>query len=309
MDSLRSIFDDTIIPVGEWSVVALDWLVANFRDFFQLIKKPAQWVLSAIENGLVDLNPLVVLVLIGLLSWQFGGRKIAATVIGCFVAIGLIGAWTPAMTTLAIVITCVVFCCTLGIPIGIIAARSDRMDAVIRPIMDLMQTIPSFVYLVPVVMLFGIGNVAGVIVTVVYALPPVIRLTNLGIRQVDPTLTEAIKAFGADDQQTLLKVQLPLAMPTIMAGVNQTIMMTLSMVVVASMISVTGLGLMVLRGIGSLDMNQATVGGLGIVLLAVAVDRFSQSLARTPRERGARHWYQTGPVALCLKAFGPRGKV
>ena len=152
-------------------------------------------------------------------------------------------------------------------------------------------------------MLFGIGNVPGVIVTIVYALPPVVRFTNLGLRQVRPDMVEAARAFGASEFQVLLKVQMPLATPTIMAGVNQTIMMSLSMVVVASMISVSGLGQMVLRGIGRLDMGLATVGGLGIVLLAIAVDRFSQSFGTSSRDRGHLAWYQRGPIGLVRRVL------
>jgi glycine betaine/proline transport system permease protein len=218
--------------------------------------------------------------------------------VGCLFGIGLIGAWTESMTTLSIVLTAILFCSAVGIPIGILASRSDRFAAVLRPVLDLMQTIPSFVYLVPVVMLFGIGNVPGVIVTIVYALSPIIRLTNLGIRQVRPDMVEAARAFGASPLQILFKVQIPLAAPTIMAGLNQTIMMSLAMVVVASMISVTGLGEMVLRGIGRLDMGIATVGGFGIVLLAIAIDRTTQGFGRSSRERGRRKWYEVGPIGM-----------
>jgi glycine betaine/proline transport system permease protein len=166
-----------------------------------------------------------------------------------------------------------------------------------------MQTTPAFVYLVPVVMLFGIGNVPGVIVTIVFALPPLVRLTNLGIRQVRPDLIEAARAYGASPMQMLLKVQLPLAMPSVMAGINQSLMLSLSMVVIASMIAVGGLGQMVLRGIGRLDMGLATVGGLGIVLLAITLDRITQAMGQ-PR-RGVRHWWQTGPAGLVLRLVRP----
>jgi glycine betaine/proline transport system permease protein len=152
-------------------------------------------------------------------------------------------------------------------------------------------------------MLFGIGNVPGVVVTIIFALPPLIRLTNLGIRQVPADLVEAARAFGASPRQLLFKVQLPLALPTIMAGVNQTLMLALSMVVIASMIAVGGLGQMVLRGIGRLDMGLATVGGVGIVLLAIILDRMTQSMGREQRTRDARHWYQTGPAGLAYKLF------
>ncbi|MEM7539617.1 MAG: ABC transporter permease subunit [Chloroflexota bacterium] len=289
---------EPLIPIGEAVVVSLDWLVDNYRSFFQTLKQPFTVVLNGIETTLKATSPLLLLIVIGLGTWQIGGLRVATLVVGCFFVTGAIGAWTAAMTTLAIIATCVIFCSLVGIPLGILSARSDQFEGLLRPVLDLMQTIPSFVYLVPVVMLFGIGNVPGVIVTIIYALPPVIRLTSLGIRQVQADMVEASHAFGASEFQTLLKIQMPQAMPTIMAGVNQMIMMSLSMTVVASMISVTGLGQMVLRGIGRLDMNIATVGGLGIVLLAVAVDRFSQSFGITDRERGHAKWYQHGPVGL-----------
>jgi len=291
-------FQGTLIPVGDWAQTFIDWLVANFRFIFQFLKEPVDLVLSLLEVGLRSIPPMVTIVLVGLLGWQVAGARIGALVAVCLFLVGAIGAWLPAMTTLAIVLTAVLFCVAVGIPIGIFAARNDRFETVLRPLLDFLQTIPSFVYLVPVVMLFGIGNVPGVIVTIIYALAPVIRLTNLGIRQVRSDLVEASTAFGGSPRQTMLKVQLPLAMPTIMAGVNQTIMMSLAMSVVASMISVTGLGQMVLRGIGRLDMSIATTGGLGIVLVAIAIDRISQGFGRTRRERGRRNWYETGPVGL-----------
>jgi glycine betaine/proline transport system permease protein len=173
-----------------------------------------------------------------------------------------------------------------------------------------MQTTPAFVYLVPIVMLFGIGNVPGVVVTIIFALPPLIRLTNLGIRQVPGDLIEAARSFGASDGQLLRKVQLPVAMPTIMAGVNQTLMLALSMVVIASMIAVGGLGKMVLRGIGRLDMGLATVGGIGIVILAIVLDRMTQAMGVSTRDRGNLAWYETGPVGVIrrlTKGSGPAG--
>ena len=189
----------------------------------------------------------------------------------------------------------------IGLPLGIALAASDRAQRLIRPLLDAMQTTPAFVYLVPVVMLFGIGNVPGVIVTIVFALPPLVRLTNLGIRQVRPDLIEAAHAYGASPMQMLLKVQLPLALPSIMAGINQALMLSLSMVVIASMIAVGGLGQMVLRGIGRLDMGLAAVGGLGIVLLAITLDRITQGMGQ-PR-RGVRHWWQSGPAGLIARLF------
>ena len=208
-----------------------------------------------------------------------------------------------AMVTLALVLTALLFCILIGLPLGIWLARSQRAARIVRPLLDAMQTTPAFDYLVPIVMLFGIGNVPGVVVTIIFALPPIVRLTILGIKQVPADLIEASESFGASPRQLLFKVQLPLAMPTIMAGVNQTLMLALSMVVIASMIAVGGLGQMVLRGIGRLDMGLATVGGVGIVILAIILDRLTQSFGRDNRSRGNRHWYHSGPIGLILSPF------
>lgn len=301
---LWNIFDTEWVPIGGWVEAALQWVVDNFRFVFQAVKVPFDIVLTGLEDALTGAPDLLMLAIIVLIAWQAGGRRLGLISLACLVAIGLMGAWEESMTTLSIVLTCVVFCSLIGIPLGVIAAKRDRFWMVLQPVLDLMQTIPSFVYLVPIVMLFSIGNVSGVIVTFIYALPPVVRLTNLGIRQVRPDMVEAARAFGASNRQTLYKVELPLAMPTIMAGVNQTIMMALSMVVVSSMISVTGLGQMVLRGIGRLDMGLATVGGLGIVFLAIVIDRVSQSFGISARDRNHKKWYETGPVGAVRALFG-----
>lgn len=298
-------FDVLHIPLGVWVENGLLWLVDNYRFVFQAIKQPFHFILFSLQAGLNKVPPLIIIFIGGMLGWQIAGWRVGWGVVLCLFLIGLLGAWTEAMVTLSIVLTAVVFCVSIGIPLGLVAARSNRFWVTIRPVLDLMQTIPSFCYLIPIVMLFGIGNVPGVIVTVVHALPPVIRLTNLGIRQVRDDLVEAAHAFGASSRQSLFKIEIPLAMPTIMAGVNQTIMMVLSMVVVASMIAVTGLGQMVLRGIGRLDMGLATVGGLSIVLLAIVLDRISQGFGLTMRDRGHRRWYETGPVGIVWLRFRP----
>lgn len=298
MDWLLDPFSLLNVPVGDWMQAFLNWLVQNYREIFQLMKQPVQVLLNTFEAALRAAPPLLVLAIAGLLGWQAGGPRIGMIAVSCLVIVGLIGAWANAMTTLAIVLTAVSFCILFGVPAGIVASQSERAERLLRPVLDFMQTIPSFVYLVPVVMLFGIGNVPGVIVTVIYAMPPVIRLTTLGIRQVRADLVEASIAFGASRPQTLFGIQIPLAMPVIMAGVNQTIMMSLAMSVVASMISVTGLGQMVLRGIGRLDMAVATTGGLGIVLVAIMIDRISQAFGQSRRARGRRHWYETGPAGV-----------
>jgi glycine betaine/proline transport system permease protein len=299
--SLLHPFHSSWIPLKEWVETFVHWLVVHFRPFFTAIKAPVDATLTAINSGLNAVPPLLMILILGLIAWQLAGKRLGiGTVVGMF-CLGAVGVWGQSMTTLSLVITSVLFCMLIGIPTGIIMARSESMSRWIRPMLDTMQTTPAFVYLVPVVMLFGIGNVPGVVVTIIFAVPPVIRLTNLGIRQVPEDLIEAANSFGANPRQLLYKVQLPLAMPTIMAGVNQTLMLSLSMVVIASMISVGGLGLMVLRGIGRLDIGLATVGGLGIVILAIILDRMTQALGRDARERGTRHWYESGPVGLLLK--------
>ena len=296
-------FQDAVIPLGDWVDTGLDWLVANFRPVFQAIRWPIDATLTGIESTLQAVPDVLMVIIIGLLAWQAGGRRLGIGAVVSLVTVGLIGAWSEAMVTLALVITSVFFCVVIGLPTGIWLARSDRAAAAVRPVLDAMQTTPAFVYLVPVVMLFGIGNVPGVVVTIIFALPPLIRLTNLGIRQVPADLVEAARSFGASKRQLLFKVQLPLAMPTIMAGVNQTLMLALSMVVIASMIAVGGLGQMVLRGIGRLDMGLATIGGVGIVLLAIILDRMTQAVGQADRDKPTRHWYEAGPVGLVRGLF------
>lgn len=277
----------------------LGWVVAHCRPFFQAVRVPIDATLAGVSDVLLAAPSLAVIAVVGLLAWQFTSRALAiGTVLALLVVAGL-GVWPEAMVTLSLVLTSLAFCLAIGLPLGIFLANNDRAQNILRPVLDAMQTTPAFVYLVPVVMLFGIGNAPGVIVTIVFALPPLVRLTNLGIRQVRPDLIEAARAYGASPWQLLTRVQLPLAMPSIMAGINQSLMLSLSMVVIASMIAVGGLGQMVLRGIGRLDMGLATVGGLGIVLLAITLDRLTQALGQ-PR-RGVRHWYEAGPAGVALR--------
>ena len=290
---------DGSFPVEAWINQGLGWAVEHFRPFFQSVRAPIDGTLSGVEGLLTSLPAQGMVVLAGLLAWQFAGRALAIGTVVSLALVALLGIWPEAMVTLSLVLTSLAFCVLIGLPLGIVLASSDRAQRIMRPLLDAMQTTPAFVYLVPVVMLFGIGNVPGVVVTIVFALPPLVRLTNLGLRQVRPDLIEASRAYGASPLQMLVKVQLPLAMPSIMAGINQALMLSLSMVVIASMIAVGGLGQMVLRGIGRLDMGLATVGGLGIVLLAITLDRITQSLGR-PR-RGVRHWWHTGPAGLVLR--------
>jgi len=293
-------FDEAIIPFDDWTNQGIDWLVANFRDLFLAAKVPIDIVLKSIESFLLFLNPYVVILFFVLLALQFSTKKLAFGTFVSFFLIGLIGAWEESMITLSLVLTAVIFSILIGLPLGIWSAKSDNVNKALRPLLDAMQTTPAFVYLIPIVMLFGIGNVPGVIVTIIFALPPLIRLTNLGIRQVPEDLIEASRSFGASSQQMLWKVQIPVAMPTIMAGINQTLMLALSMVVIASMIAVGGLGQMVLRGIGRLDIGLAAVGGLGIVLLAVILDRLTQAMGQQDKSNKTK-WFQKGPVGFIYK--------
>lgn len=284
------------------------WAISN-RAAIEPVKRVFDAMISGIETALHALPPMVMLVLMVLIAWQAAGRRTAVLVGACLLALGFLApdAWSLAMTTLAIVTAAVIVCAVIGLPLGILAGKSDRFEAGVRPVLDTMQTIPAFVYLVPVVMLVGIGNVSGVIVTIIFALPPLVRLTSLGIRGVNPSVVEAARAFGATPRQILTKVELPLATPTILAGLNQTIMLSLSMVVIASMISVKGLGNEVLRAMGRLDAGKAIVGGLGIVILAIVLDRITQGLGRSSRERGHRHWHESGPVGAAIHLIRPRG--
>lgn len=276
-------FKDHIIPMEKWVAGAVDWLVGNYRPQFQAIKWPVEQTLNGIDWVLQAVPPVIFLIILFAIAWRLSNWKVGIFGVATFLLAGYLGMWEETMTTLAMVISAVVFCVIAGIPLGIIAARSDRFVAFIRPILDAMQTTPAFVYLVPVVMLFSIGTVAGVIATIVFAMPPIIRLTNLGIRQVQSDVVEAAKSFGATPNQILWKVQFPLALPTIMAGLNQTIMMSLSMVVIAALIGAGGLGVPVFEGLNSLRVGLAFIGGLSIVLLAMVLDRITQSLGESKR--------------------------
>lgn len=296
-------FQQALVPLDVWVESGIGWLVENLRPVFQLIRAPVEVTLNAMTHLLQTVPSTLMMGMLALIAWQMVNGRMALGTLLSLVGIGLIGAWSDAMVTLSLVLTSLFFCILIGLPVGIMLARSERLSTWTRPLLDAMQTTPAFVYLIPIVMLFGIGNVPGVVVTVIFALPPMIRLTMLGIRQVPEDLVEAAHSFGASPSQLLFKVQLPLAMPTIMAGVNQTLMLALSMVVIASMIAVGGLGQMVLRGIGRLDMGLASIGGLGIVLLAIVLDRLTQAMGQRDSSRTGR-WYQHGPVALLMRLRG-----
>jgi glycine betaine/proline transport system permease protein len=273
-------FEESVIPLDKWVSEFVDMLVYNYRDVFQTLKWPIEQILNGLDSSLNAVHPLLIIAVIGMIAWKFSGVRLAIFSVLAMLFTGLLGLWQESMTTLAMVLSSVLVCTILGIPLGIVAGRSDRFDAGLRPVLDAMQTTPAFVYLVPIVMLFSVGNVAGVLATIIFSLPPIIRLTSLGIRQVHPELVEAAQAFGATRGQVLIKVQIPLAMPTILAGLNQTIMMALSMVVIAALIGAGGLGSPVILGLNTLDIGLAVIGGLSIVLMAIVLDRITQAMAQ-----------------------------
>lgn len=272
--------DLLVIPFEDWvNTFVRGFLVPNFRPFFRAIQVPVTHVLQTFDAFFAWMPMLVVTLVFAFIAWRVVGRTMGIITVLGFFFIDMIELWPETMTTLAMIITAVLFCTVIGVPIGILVSKSNTAWKIIRPILDIMQTVPSFVYLVPIVMLFGVGMTPGIIATIIFALPPIIRMTNLGIRNVREDLIEAAGAFGATYTQTLIEVQVPLAMRTIMAGLNQTLMLAMSMVVIAALIGAGGLGLIVNTGLGRLNVGQATAGGVGIVILAIVLDRITQGFA------------------------------
>ncbi|MEI2302028.1 ABC transporter permease [Ensifer sp. MJa1] len=250
----------------------------NYGDLIEGFFVPLQHFLIAAERFMTKTPWPIITLLILAIAWAATrSMRIVASCLVTLLLIGYFGMWDDTMRTISMIFVCTVLSIAIGLPIGILMARSDRVQRVVNPVLDVMQTMPSFVYLIPVVMLLGIGRVPGLIAVVIYAIPPMIRLTNLGIRLVDKDVLEAADAFGADNRQKLFKVQLPLALPTIMAGINQTIMMALAMVVIASMIGVQGLGQPVLKAIANQYFTLGIFNGLAIVGIAIMFDRVSQA--------------------------------
>ena len=255
---------------------SIDWIVVTFGDFFDAVSDAIKVVLGKLRDVLVWIPWPVMMALVFIIGWKVASVKIATMSVVGLLILALVNLWEPTMVTVAIMIVSVFLSIVIGIPLGILAARSDAVETGIRPVLDTMQTMPSFVYLVPGIMLFGLGNVAAIFATVLYALPPCIRLTNLGIRQVDESVVEAGRSFGSSNMQLLFKIQIPMAIPTIMAGINQTVMMALAMSTIAAMVGAGGLGIEVLRAMGQLKEGEAVIAGCAIVVLAVIIDRISQ---------------------------------
>lgn len=275
--------DLAFLPIDAWIETGVRWIALNLRPIFLAIKWPVETLL-AFNDRLLHAIPFPVAVIGAfLVAYWLAGRGVAIFSALSLVSIAAMGVWSEAVTTLSLIATAILFCALTGIPMGIWCARSDRVWNVTRPVLDIMQTTPSFVYLVPVVMLFGVGTVPGGIAVVTAAAPPLIRFTNLGIRMVDREIVEAGQAFGADRRQLLWEIQLPLAVPTILGGLNQTVLTAMVMSVVVAMIGAEGLGLVVLQGLGRLNVGRAAVGGIAIVLLAMMLDRITQKLAE-PRQ-------------------------
>lgn len=280
------------VPLQKWANDALSWLVKNYGYIFDAINEFLLQILVAMRVFLTDLPWPVVIGIVIAITFFLSGRKWGTTILVgvCTFFIGFLSPkfWDKAMETTSIMVVSISVCLFIGLPVAILMARNERTRNVVLPVLDLMQTIPSFCYLIPGIMLFGLGAVPAIIATFIYAVPPVIRLTDLGIRLVDREIIEAAESFGASPWQKLIGVQLPLALPNIMQGINQTTMMALAMVVIASMIGTRGLGDEVLLGLQQLNVGRALEAGIAIVLLAIVLDRITQAYGTTLQER-TRH--------------------
>ncbi len=274
------------IPLDKWIDHGMEWVLVNLGIFFDTVGYGILQFLLLVERFFLWIPWFVVIAAVGLVGWRVTRKwhsgllmAISLFVIGCF------GYWDLSMMTVAVVVSSVILSLIIGIPTGIAMAANDRMEKTIRPILDAMQTMPSFVYLIPAMMLFGLGKVPAAFATIIYAVPPVIRLTNVGIRQVSPEAVEAARAFGASTSQILFNVQIPLAKPSIMVGINQTTMMALAMVVVGSMIGAKGLGMEVLLSINRVEIGRGFEAGISIVILAIVIDRITNALANEEQQQ------------------------
>lgn len=271
------------LPIASWVDDAVKWVTNTFEFFFDPVKDNFGWLLDISAEYLSMIPPVIVILLVAVLAFFMSGKKLGLAV---FSIIGLLfienqELWSELMYTFTLVLYSSLLAVVIGIPVGILMSKSNTAESIIRPILDFMQTMPAFVYLIPAVAFFGIGMVPGVFASFIFATPPVVRFTNLGIRQVSTELVEALDAFGATGQQKLFKVELPMAKPTIMAGVNQTIMLSLSMVVIASMIGASGLGRDVLSALQRAEAGAGFVAGFAIVILAIIIDRLTQNFNKS----------------------------
>lgn len=269
------------IPLGNWIESGLTWLTSEYSGVTRGISRFTQTGIDVLNDGLMWLPEWALLSLIALLCWKLAGPRLAIGAIAGLALIWNLGLWNPMIETLTLVVFATMVAVIIALPVGIAAALSNRLYRVIMPVLDFMQTMPAFVYLIPAIPFFGIGSVSAIFATVIFSMPPAIRFTTLGIRQVPVELIEAADAYGATRGQKLFKVQLPLSLPTVMAGINQTIMLALSMVVIAAMIGADGLGSEVWRAIQRLRPGDGFEAGIAVVILAMLLDRLTQSLRKT----------------------------
>lgn len=271
------------VPLDRWVESFVDWLSANLSGVFDFLSLVINGLVEGFSTALHAIPALLLVAIFAAIAFKLGKWPMAAlTVIGLLLIVNL-GLWDETMDTLALVLSSAFISIVFGIPLGILCSRSKAAAQTVTPVLDFMQTMPAFVYLIPAVMFFGLGVVPGVIASVIFAVPPTIRLTHLGIRQVPSELGEAADAFGSTPTQKLLKVELPLAWPTIMAGINQTIMLSLSMVVIASMIGAQGVGASVYRAVTQLKIGEGFEAGLAVVIVAIILDRFTQRMMKSKR--------------------------
>lgn len=268
------------IPLANWIESLESWMENNFEPLFKLIRIIVSETVNGLDAFLNWFPALVLIVIFSALAWYLGKWRMGLFTLFGLLIIENLGYWSQTMQTLALVLTSAFISVLIGVPVGILCARSNRIQKIVTPLLDLMQTMPAFVYLLPAVTFFSLGVVPGVISSIIFAIPPTIRLTNLGIRQVPAELVEAADAFGSTPSQKLFKLQLPIAMPTIMAGINQTIMLSLSMVVIASMIGAQGVGAYVYRAVTQGNTGVGFEAGLAIVILAIILDRLTQQIIR-----------------------------
>jgi glycine betaine/proline transport system permease protein len=272
-----------IIDIGQYIEVAINWLTENFKPLFDFIKHTGNSTIIGLEWIFLAIPFFVVIGVFTGLAWWKSGKGVAVTTLLGLTLIYMMGFWKETMETLSLVLVATATALILSVPLGIWAAKNKLAAKIIRPMLDLMQTMPAFVYLIPAVLFFSIGKVPGAFATIIFAMPPAVRLTTLGIDAVPKDIVEAARAFGATNRQILFKVELPLAMQTILAGINQTILLSLSMVVIAGMIAAGGLGEKVLEGINNLDIGLGFESGLSVVILAIILDRITQGFVQNKK--------------------------
>ena len=286
--SFVPIVEPSRIPVGDWFQGVVDWIIDNLGPLLTVIDDGLNGLITGLSSGLNAVQPLLLAVILAALAWLLRGWMFGLFSLVALLFIQSMRLWDLTMDTLALVVISSVIAMLIALPTGVLAARSSSASQVIRPILDLMQTMPAFVYLIPSIFFFSIGVVPGAVSTIVFSMPPGVRLTELGIRQVDAEMVEAGHAFGAPPMKILTRIQIPLAMPTIMAGVNQVIMLALSMVVIAGMVGAGGLGAEVFEGITRLDLPKGFEGGVAVVILAIYLDRLTGAFAERSAVARAR---------------------